>query len=177
MIKSELSKAIRAALKAAGIPARSVSVTTRDSGYSTACDVRIKDENISDLQVETICKSFEKYERDERTGEILEGGNDYIFVDRDYRFSNIGGEYLEAVETAIKELAARGDGYGVNVSGTDWTLWQDGNYYRCSSAAVAEIDYFLGRFEMWKCDGSAVGIAKVLKNRELDRAYLQSKGA
>lgn len=84
MTNKELGKAIRDALKAAGIPARAVSVRVRDAGLSTAVDVNIKDLKIDRKQVEEIAYRFRHVRYDEYNGEVLQGCNTFVHVQFDY---------------------------------------------------------------------------------------------
>ena len=83
MTNKELGAKIRAELKAAGIPARAVSVRVKDAGYSTSVRVSIKDINVSLEKVKRIAEGYEEIRRDERSYEILEGCNTYVVVDYD----------------------------------------------------------------------------------------------
>ena len=81
MTNMELGSAIRATLKSEGYAPRDFSVRVRDCGYSTSANVTIKNPEIRSADVERLLSKFESIDRDERTGEILEGGNCYLFVD------------------------------------------------------------------------------------------------
>ena len=135
MTSTEKAKAIRAALKEAGFTSRQVSVrhryvgysssfniTIKDGNISSSFNITIKDGNISEMQVKNICKRFESYETDERTGEILEGGNDYILVERDNHAPVDGSEYLDAVKNALAKLER--EGQGEKIEGTRWTIFK-----------------------------------------------------
>nr|DAV45700.1 MAG TPA: Large polyvalent protein associated domain 29 [Caudoviricetes sp.] len=82
MTDKERLAAIRKELKEHGYNNRRVSV--RFSGYS-AIYVTIKELAINKKEIENIAMKYESYSRDERTGEILSGGNTFVFVDYDYR--------------------------------------------------------------------------------------------
>lgn len=84
MTNKELGNAIRKDLKAAGITSKEVSVRVRDSLYDTAVSIKIKNPKIRKSKVEEITKKYQSVEHDERTYEILSGGNTYIFVDYEY---------------------------------------------------------------------------------------------
>lgn len=78
------SKDIKNYLKEQGFDTKKISVREGRGGYSTAFYITIKDLNIDKKKVWETTRKFESYERDERTGEILLGGNTYIFVQYDY---------------------------------------------------------------------------------------------
>lgn len=84
MSNKELGAKIRAELKAEGIPARAVSVRVSDAGYETAVRVKIKDIGVDRAVVERIANRYREVDRDERSGEVLAGGNTFVFVDYDY---------------------------------------------------------------------------------------------
>lgn len=74
------SSLIRAALKKAGFTARQVSVKKGQGGYELVFYVTIRLSRIDKAEVEKIVRSFKSVDYDERTGEILAGGNCFIFV-------------------------------------------------------------------------------------------------
>lgn len=79
MTNKELGAAIRANIKkATSVNARQVSVKVSDSGYSTVVHVTVKDAAVNLAAVKTAASAFEEIDRDEVTGEILQGGNTYI---------------------------------------------------------------------------------------------------
>lgn len=77
---SERLAAIRQALKEHGYSNRKVGV--RYDGY--AIWLTIKDLAIDIKEIEQLAKGYESYERDEFTGEILSGGNTFVFVNYAY---------------------------------------------------------------------------------------------
>lgn len=175
MTYTEKTKAIKTALKAAGITSKQVSVSHRSAGYSDAWRIKIRDGNVSQLEVKTICKPFQVIDIEERTGEILMGGNDYITVEFEFGVCADGSEYLDAVKTALSKLER--DGQGERIEGTRWIIFKDGNRYFGASLEIQKIDWDLSRFFSWDCEGVAANIANIIKSRELDAAYLASKGA
>lgn len=80
MTDSERVVAIRQALKEHGYNNRKVGV--RHDGY--AIWLTIKDLAIDIKEIEQLAKGYESYERDEFTGEILSGGNTFVFVNYAY---------------------------------------------------------------------------------------------
>ena len=80
MTNKELGNAIRKELKNNGITNKDVSVRVRDSLYDTVVNITIKNPLVSLSKVEAITDKFEEIDRDERTFEILQGGNTYVFV-------------------------------------------------------------------------------------------------
>jgi|LULO01.1.fsa_nt_gb hypothetical protein len=75
-----VAKAIRKALKEElGLNARKVGVRTRLGSTTESIYVTVK-VPIPLEDVEKCCQRFEEYERDEMTGEILAGGNTFVFI-------------------------------------------------------------------------------------------------
>lgn len=180
MTSTEKAKAIRAALKEAGITSKQVSVKHRYCGYSSSYHITIKDGNVSELQIKDICKSFESVDYDERTGEILEGGNDYILVERDNHAPVDGSEYLDAVKNALAKLER--EGQGEKIEGTRWTIFRECGEYFGISRELEKLDYIgnharVSRFRCPEWDGVAESIAEAIKAKELDAAYLARKSA
>ena len=80
MTDSERIAAIRKVLKEHGYSNRKVGV--RYDGY--AIWMTIKDLAIDIKEIEQLSKEYESYDRDEFTGEILSGGNTFVFVNYAY---------------------------------------------------------------------------------------------
>lgn len=175
MTSTEKAKAIRAALKEAGITSKQVSVKHRYCGYSSSYHITIKDANVSELQIKDICKSFESVDYDERTGEILEGGNDYILVERDNHAPVDGSEYLDAVKNALAKLER--EGQGEKIEGTRWTIFKQQCCFLGNCQALEKLNWNVSRFRCPEWDGVAESIAEAIKTKELDAAYLERKSA
>lgn len=102
----EIKKEITAELKEAGYNSRKISVSVKDSGYSTRIDVTIKDPTVNAQAIEAIVNKHDSYELDERTGEILAGGNTYVFVSYKYGlFDQLASDYLAEAENAMHHMA------------------------------------------------------------------------
>ena len=80
MTSTEKAKAIRTALKEAGFNQKQISVKKQFGVCSVAFNVTIRDANIDKSTIENIVNKFKSIDRDEITGEILAGGNDYVFI-------------------------------------------------------------------------------------------------
>lgn len=83
MTDKERLAAIRKELKEHGYNNRRVGVSY--DGY--AIRLNIKELAIDKKEIENIAMKYENYSRDERTGEILSGGNTFVIVDYDYRLT------------------------------------------------------------------------------------------
>lgn len=82
MTTKERVQAIRNTLKSNGYSNRQISVTSDNAIWVT-----VKDSNIQLTDIENLVKKYEHYYTDEITGEILNGGNTFVFVQYDYRLS------------------------------------------------------------------------------------------
>ena len=79
-----LTKHINQELKNAGFDIKKISVRHRWCGYSESYDIEILDKNIDIEKVKEIAYKYKDFDRDEATGEILMGGNTYVFVQYSY---------------------------------------------------------------------------------------------
>ena len=75
-------KKIRQELKAIGYSNRKVGVREEFGGYSSAIYVTVKDDSVDVDKVKEIAYHAESVDRCEVTGEILAGGNTYVFVSK-----------------------------------------------------------------------------------------------
>lgn len=82
------SKEIKNYLKTKGINTSKISIKKSPCGYSERFNITLKDIDINIDEVSNLVKGFEEIDYDERTGEILQGGNTYIFVEYDYSIIN-----------------------------------------------------------------------------------------
>ena len=87
MTDRERVSAIRQALKEKGYTSRRVGVSYHIAGLSAVIRVTIKEPNIDKGEIENLVKGFSEIDIDERTGEILEGGNTFVSVHYDYKLS------------------------------------------------------------------------------------------
>lgn len=102
MSNKEAGATVRKALKAAGFATRDISVRVRDAGYNTSVRVTVKNPRISLKAVEQVTRQFSEVDRDERTGEILQGCNVYVFTEyADGIFDELGAAYLEDAKRII----------------------------------------------------------------------------
>lgn len=133
------SKEIKKYLKENGIDTKNINVKCFNGGYSESYNITIKDININIEKVRELVKTFESYERDERTGEILEGGNIYIFVNYDYNTLKLANEKYNAVvlnvidkklkEQCKQDIDAWNNGDGAVRISQNILIIKDGNTY------------------------------------------------
>jgi len=98
----EKAKTIRKELKQRGIKA-----SVRMSGGG-AINIDLKDLTVNKEEVEEFAKQFESIRRCEATHEILEGGNDFIFVQYDWDIlTEARDNYLDLAEQIIADRDPR----------------------------------------------------------------------
>ena len=83
---TEVAKLIRKELKGA-FPKQKFSVRNQRGGYSTAISVRWED-GVAKDKVKPILQRFESIDRCQASGEILGGGNTFIFDEREVSEKN-----------------------------------------------------------------------------------------
>lgn len=74
------SKSVKGFLNSKGIETKNIRVSSKSSINVKLLDPKLDIELITSL----LQNEFESYQRDEATGEILSGGNTFVFVDFDY---------------------------------------------------------------------------------------------
>ncbi len=131
------AQTVRAELKANGINSRQVSVRTDNYGMGSSLHVTIRDAGISPEQVVPIAYKAERISRCEYSGDILSGGNTYVFVGysdeaRDERCAELVAQITEimpTLEAGSNSLVPIGD-TGYLLGAGDWAgayeIWNDG---------------------------------------------------
>ena len=100
---ASIADKIRQELKALRYGTRQVSVRTSGAGYSDSIRITIKDVSINEKEIEKIADKYESIRYDDYTGEILSGGNLYIFVEYDYNVvQNAAEPYRELAKEVIE---------------------------------------------------------------------------
>ena len=101
MTNQELKATIKNELKKEGY-AKGYTISVRDCGYSTSVKIKITSPEINRIEIEKIANRFQEIDRDERTGEILAGGNCYIFTEyKDGIFEEVTKEWIATATGAI----------------------------------------------------------------------------
>lgn len=79
-----------------------ISVRKQKCMYSDAFNIEINQAHINIDDVEKLAKRFESVDRDERTGEILSGGNTYIFVEYSNKaYDQVTGQFNKNLQNAL----------------------------------------------------------------------------
>jgi hypothetical protein len=114
-------KEVRNSIKKLGYNSRQISVRDGGGCYSTTINITIKDLNIDKDLIEEATSNFEKIDRCEASGEILSGGNTFIFVSYDWEIvRDEVKKYIPEVEKVKVEASKVPGGY---------TIIEDGLYY------------------------------------------------
>lgn len=113
--KDELADRIRQELKKAGykVP-KEISVRKEHTGYSSSYNITIKSFKVDFDDVSKIAKKFNDIDYDEK-GEILSGGNTYIFVEYDYDLKRKEEKRLEKMENDVIEKCFENEGDWVDI--------------------------------------------------------------
>jgi hypothetical protein len=146
----QVKRSIAADLKAAGYNSKQVSVRSNPAGYSTSIKITIRDPMVVYSAVEEIERKYTRIDRDERSYEILSGGN--TFVDTkltDEVRESWSANYLPLITKAISELKDEQHGVRIDARFTifrnnrnDFKVWDEydswlrRSYYRAEDLAV-----------------------------------------
>jgi len=157
-IRKELKKQL-------GVTSRQVSVRSRNSGYDEAIDVTIKDLKVNKAKVEAIASKYEYIRRCEYSGEILAGGNTYVFVRLDYdALSKAKEELLEVAREIInnnKDLLGTNEGKTIAENGELEIIYSPLNGH----------DAELGLYRREEVNEEGIGTFWALHNIERRAAY------
>jgi len=104
MTNREFNSTVKEELKDKGYNVKDFKVSVKNCGYSTSINVKIKNPHVKRSDVEKVLNQFRIVDRDERNGEILEGGNTYLFVAYEYNiFEEVKLEWVATATGAIRE--------------------------------------------------------------------------
>lgn len=107
MTNKELSMKIRKSLKEAGYTQKDIKVSVRSSRYDTAAKITIHNPHIDRHRIEKILRpAYEEIDRDDITGEILQGGNTMLFIEYEYGiFEEVAREWMATAKGLIQSKA------------------------------------------------------------------------
>ncbi len=111
----ETAQTMNDALKKAGFNRRQVTVRHRRALYDDDYRIKVHDPKVSLLQIEDIVGKFESIHYDEYCGEILEGCNNYVFVDRNEKHPVDIDAILPLVEQALSASLQDGQNHAVKL--------------------------------------------------------------
>ena len=107
MTNKELSMKIRKSLKEAGYTQKDIKVSVRSSRYDTAAKITIHNPHIDRHRIEKILRpAYEESDRDDITGEILQGGNTMLFIEYEYGiFEEVAREWMATAKGLMQSKA------------------------------------------------------------------------
>ena len=107
MTNKELSMKIRNSLKEAGYTQKDIKVSVRSSRYDTAAKITIHNPHIDRHRIEKILRpAYEEIDRDDITGEILQGGNTMLFIEYEYGiFEEVAREWMATAKGLMQSKA------------------------------------------------------------------------
>ena len=107
MTNKELSMKIRKSLKEAGYTQKDIKVSVRSSRYDTAEKITIHNPHIDRHRIEKILRpAYEEIDRDDITGEILQGGNTMLFIEYEYGvFEDVAREWMATAKGLMQSKA------------------------------------------------------------------------
>lgn len=107
MTNKELSMKIRTSLKEAGYTQKDIKVSVRSSRYDTAAKITIHNPHIDRHRIEKILRpAYEEIDRDDVTGEILQGGNTMLFIEYEYGiFEEVAREWMATAKGLMQSKA------------------------------------------------------------------------
>ncbi|MCG4662814.1 hypothetical protein L0P73_19755 [[Clostridium] innocuum] len=107
MTNKELSMKIRKSLKEAGYTQKDIKVSVRSFRYDTAAKITIHNPHIDRHRIEKILRpAYEEIDRDDITGEILQGGNTMLFIEYEYGiFEEVAREWMATAKGLMQSKA------------------------------------------------------------------------
>ena len=107
MTNKELSMKIRKSLKEAGYTQKDIKVSVRSSRYDTAAKITIHNPHIDRHRIEKILRpAYEEIDRDDITGEVLQGGNTMLFIEYEYGiFEEVAREWMATAKGLMQSKA------------------------------------------------------------------------
>ena len=107
MTNKELSMKIRKSLREAGYTQKDIKVSVRSSRYDTAAKITIHNPHIDRHRIEKILRpAYEEIDRDDITGEILQGGNTMLFIEYEYGiFEEVAREWMATAKGLMQSKA------------------------------------------------------------------------
>lgn len=102
MTNKELSQTIRAELKKHGYTSKMVSISIRSGGYGdTYIKAKVKDPKTDRSKVKAVLLRYRDVDIDERSQEILQGGNTFVTVDYEYGiFDAVAADWIPMAREA-----------------------------------------------------------------------------
>ena len=160
-------------LKNHGFNSKQVSVSARKATYSSSFNVTVRDPNVSVKEIENIVTKYDKYQRD-ASGDILAGGNDYVFVNRPDGFAfpaEVFDPRYAAVMDTVKLVRGMEDRTGKQIAG-HYFIMNDDWAIRLSTDYEDGIHMNIQRSRKESDETIAREFADAIIEAELERAYI-----
>lgn len=149
----ELAKELRSKLKELGYNRNMVSVT---SDYDSM-HITVKAIDVDFKKVAELANSYEKLDRDEMTGEILQGGNTYVYIDySETLMGSLENKYMSKAQEIFEAIQNSNDLENIFIKDGVHAFLGD---FQMIWFRVPQAD---GSFKRYKCYNCEEGIAKVL---------------
>lgn len=115
------AREVKQVLKENGINTKKIGVRCLSAGYEQVIRVTLKDIYLPLKKIEAIVKDkFEHVYYEERTMEILAGGNTFVQIEYDYDiYQEALDTKMEEAEAKLKELENQPDNYGYELASKD----------------------------------------------------------
>lgn len=116
----EIRDTIRSEFKMLGITNRQVGLTVQFAGYSISIKASIKDFTLNEKMIAEVVNKHRSVSRDERTGEVLEGGNTFVSISYDYDKMHFQMDLRKDRALEIeKQLKSAGNANGIELFETE----------------------------------------------------------
>lgn len=160
------------ALRAAGYTARQVSVRGGHGSMSRSWTATVRDPAVDLAKVTEIMRDAESIRRDERSGEILGGGNTYCHVETTPAVkADLAAPYIQPIKAAIAKLDPEHPSQGIPIDaqytpeGVQPHLW----YMYQRPGTWLEITYDYKRISLYtdSPEDGAAALGKMIKYPDL----------
>jgi len=131
------AKEIRKVLKDAGFNSRRVSVRHEHYSMGSSLHVTIRDASIEKQEIEKLVRSFERIDRCSYTGEILSGGNTFMYIRYSAEAALARVEKIaDKIQSAIDKLPdesntlekVEGSNIMIGRTGGHFTVWGESGF-------------------------------------------------
>jgi hypothetical protein len=159
----ELAKELRSQLKELGYNRTMVSVT---SDYNSI-NVAVKSIDVDFKKVAELANSYEKLDRDEMTGEILQGGNTYVYIDYSETLMEIlKNKYMDKAKEIFEAIQKSNDLENIFIKDGVHAFLGD---FQMIWFRVPQTDGTTKRYKCYNCEsGIAEVFAKLFLNEKID---------
>jgi len=152
----ERVQAIKNELKANKITTKQVNIKGSIQGYDEVIKISIKDLSINKLQIENITNKYIEVSRCETSGEILHGGNTYVYIELNKKSIKEGSnDFTEIAKNIINKSKEYKNFYEAFIDGNRSILYSRENNQIRLSEKNDGIGTGLQSFQIFDIDGIA----------------------